>query len=233
MPATDPLTGGQALWVENTYRDLLNKNNQLYQEDPYQYIIDVLEAVVQPSLALFVDTAFSGDYLFSFVNENSGEDNITAPAKAIQAEQFLFIRFNELLKALIAEKVSLKNKQAIITAFTSAVAVNTQINEIIQQTRLALKHELPERQLAPVLLSANAETLVKNALVTKEGKTFLAISAADCQLLLDDILPEAGNETEQQKRVLVVDDTRLRIYVKKLLESGFSGLAVAAKEELT
>jgi type III secretory pathway component EscV len=73
---------------------------------------------------------------------------------------------------------------------------------------------------------------IKEALVTAAGKSFLALTPANCQEALSAIRDIAGSSQDQLNNVLLTKDARLRIHLRKLTDLEFPNLLVASQEEL-
>ncbi len=229
----DPASLDKAHWVDPSQKSLLEANQLAYWLDPYDYIMAVVEEMLVHSLDRLIDPSFCRTYLQDYVNQNNTEEEKDL-ARAIQSDPFLYTSFTSILKELVRERLPLHNKKAIIESFTKAAADHLYTNEWLQPVRWAIRNEWPAQllQLVRVSLPPATEALVKQSLVTANGKTWLSIAPETYSLVVEAIAAVTGNFSEQKKKMLVVTESRLRIYVKKLTAFEFPYLTVMAKEEL-
>ncbi|MBC7886356.1 MAG: FHIPEP family type III secretion protein [Ferruginibacter sp.] len=232
----NPISGKDSLWTDIQLKTLLDENSIGYWQDPFDYILTHVEAVLVTNLAMFTDPQFCDNYLENFIKQDQGlgSPDTVEDAVIIRKDLPLLLLFNDLLKGLIREKVPVKNKQVIIQSFSRVKHIFQQANEIIQAVRIDVKRDLPFNNGTARFfeLPVDIESKIKEALETAEGKTFLAMTPENCQQALTEIRNTVLNDTGQSLLVLLTKDPQLRIHLRKLVEAEFPNLLVASKDEL-
>jgi tetratricopeptide (TPR) repeat protein len=232
----EPITGNDPGWVEQTKRQELIDSKATFIEDPFVYMLSHLETFLSRYPNFFVDIQFTEDYLTGYPATPAFSHlstDVAEKARKIDGSSAALLLFNQTLKALTAEQVSIANKETVIAAFVDAIEREKEISGLTAALRVALKAELPfnKMTLQKFELPADLETRISAAVSTTGGKSFLAMKPDECQQLLQDIKPHIDT-MNIDKQLLVVNTPGLRWFVRKLFDMDYPSLTIAGKNEL-
>lgn len=221
-PSVDPLTGDEAVWVQEGDWDKAEEAN-IHLIDPLEYILRHLESLISKNLFEFVGQQ-EVDNLMRF----SGNSAIKKAAEDPKTVDLL----TEILRALVTERVPLTEFNEIAGEFLdmrdSSVAAD--IIEAIRRLP-SVNKQLPGNSAGSVFakLSPKFEKLIEDSVVASGGMRVLAMKPEDCQEALTDI----RNEVQYKNiNALVVKNPSIRIHLRNLVELEFPDLPVLALDEL-
>ncbi len=219
-PASDPLTGDEAYWVEEEQLETL-KTAGLETLSLMEYPVRHLEAVIRHNLSEFIDH----QEVSNLLTRQPDTAGIAAAPEQLTA-------FTILLKALASEEVPVTALPQIQREFTE-LSAGKDLMTIVESVR-----SLPE--VRPTLPGNNAaysfyrlgERITKElaeSVRTENGHQFLAILPEDCQ----EALAAVRNQISSRKNVgLVVEQAELRPLVRRLTELEWPLAPVLSLNEL-
>ncbi|MBE7171223.1 MAG: FHIPEP family type III secretion protein [Williamsia sp.] len=227
----NPLTGQDSWWVSREHKPLLLEQGILFWEDPFDYILAHLEVVLSNNLSLFVDAQFCSEYL-----KETGSEKGPWPEEAekTRTDPASLILFNQVLKNLVIEKVSVTDKPGVIRAFIQGRPLSSDLNDLVQHIRLAGKEwlEVNRREITAIELPADIETTVREHILTEGKNSFLALPAEVCQEILEHGRNFINKNRPTGPVYLLTNDLSIRIHLRKLFELEFPDLMVYAQQEL-
>lgn len=223
-------------WIDQAHKESLTAQQITFDEDYFSFMITHLEILLRSNLDLLVDIQFSENYVsenLEFVNLKDNY-NIKLQAERIRNDDDLLRKFNSVLKGLLHEAVPVINKAIIIGCFMGSIERTGDVNEIIQTVRIALKNELPGNvnNLPKVNLPDNIEEALLTDLLHVNGVTFLSMKPEDCQQQLNEINSLVLQSSGTGNCIVIVNDSKLRIHLQKMLELGGQKHMVMCREEL-
>ncbi len=228
QPGVHPLTGAPGCWVKSEFVPKLQEKGFEVWEDPLFYMVLHLQAVLYRNLADFIDVQEVAGLLDSWRKE---------PGAALTLDWFVAdpdsqARFGRMLRALLAESVSIKDWRSILEALQECGLPDEDVHPVVQAARMKLKPYLPGNQpeAQQVFLPQEAEDKVSSWLKHQDGKLFLALPPLEAQDLLAEI--RAIVEPAHGNQVLVCKDGEVRPFLRRLVELEFPDLFVIAEAEL-
>lgn len=231
LAAAHPVTGSPGCWVAREYWSTVVGRQLPLWEDPLQWMIVDLEAVLRANLADFLGVQEVENLIEKWANSESGAESITATLP----DQASRLRFARVLRALVKEGVPITPWTEILAAaqnYASDHPGQSDLNQIVSAVRLQLKRLLtgnhPEAKRLE--LPSDLETLLSPWLQRQAGKTFLAMPPEETQDFLS-AMRELIDSTSRNQ-VLVTRNAELRPFLRRLVELEFPRLAVMTQEEL-
>jgi type III secretion protein V len=219
-PAADPLDHAPARWVSSD--DAARVEGE--RLDAAGYLVRHLEGVLRANLAMFVTEQTVGDRL--------GSDK--GDAMEIANDAALLSGFTRVLKALVEEGVPTTALGALCSTFVTNARAGGDIDMALHAAR-ALADVVPEIQAAAAgtlySLSGEIERQIREGLFPHGDERLLALKPEPTQEILSAVRSTVLSSTSRSDAV-VVEDSLIRRYVRKLLELEFPHLTVLARSEL-
>ncbi len=226
-PAEDPLTGGQACWVGPEHWALLAEHNVTMWEDPLEFMVRHIEAILARHLAEFLGV----QEVENLIERWSGTEQGAALVKAALPDPALHLRFARVLRSLVKERVPIMDWESILEGVRDAGLEGAEPEAAVRGVRQRLKALLPgnrandERRPVPVDLEDRIARWIRG----EDGKTYLAITLEATQ----DLLAAIRNVVEPAGRNLVLTaGSELRPFVRRLVQQEFPDVMVIANDEL-
>jgi flagellar biosynthesis component FlhA len=196
--------------------------------DHQLFMMRHVEAVVRDNLADFLGVQEVANLLERWEQEADGK----ALVAAALPDETARTRLGRVLRALVAEQVSIAAWREILKAIEQVGLPHDDVYEAVQTARLYLKPYLPgndpHTQLAWV--PESVERAIQPWLHTQDGKYFFALPPAVAQ--------EIGNEMRQalqplgQDVVLVTRTAWVRHFLRRLIGLEYPRVWVIARDEL-
>jgi hypothetical protein len=142
------------------------------------------------------------------------------------------VRFVEVLRDLAAERVSVTKLNLVCEIF--AANENASVQEIIRQVRLRLASALPgcQRHSRLLGLSTAFEARILAHLAGPAQQPMLLMMPAEAEAMADAVLARASDGRSGAGVAIVVRESRLRPYVRRLLATEMPHLPVLSMDEL-
>lgn len=220
--ASDP-PGNAGAWVSReNWGHALEKGHVLWAV--IEYAVRHIELVVERNLADFV-----GVQEAFFLLESSAPDRLDA----VRGSPGGLPRFAAVLRGLVSERVPLGKIPALCDGFLALDRHGTSPADIVEQLRASedLKPLLPGNAPPTRLLAMDPafEERIVRAIHSDEASAVLAISAEECQ----EALSELRSRLDVARDVaLIVENARIRPFLRKMMEVEWPELPVLARREL-
>ena len=149
----------------------------------------------------------------------------------LQSDAVCQLRFGRVLRALLAEQVSIAPWREILRVIQDVGLPHDDVHKAVQAVRLRLKPYLPGNgpQILRKQVPESVETRVARWLQAQDGKLYFSIPPEDTQDLLSTIRTYV--EPFEKDIALVVRELRVRPFIRKLIELEFPNIMVMAEEE--
>jgi tetratricopeptide (TPR) repeat protein len=229
-PADHPLSGRPGWWIPaEHWQRVQNCDTCLLWEDPMQFAIAHLEAVLRRNLADFAGIQEVSDLLGRWARSESDRALI---ATAIPDEPTR-VGFVRLVRALLREGVPVVNMKRILEAVRESGLRGTEIGDALQHVRLAIREELPGNApgVKSFALPGEIEDAVLPWITSADGRRFFAVPPEEAQALLT----KTGNliPTGEPALVLVTEREEARPAIRSLIALEFPGVMVQSRRETT
>lgn len=199
--------------------------------DSYQYMLTHLESLVHHHLATFADFQ-EVQILLQQWKWESWEDRQTLLDAALP-DNVARRRLTQVLQELLKEEVSVRDLSAILATFAETNPKYREVTEVAESVRMALRPSLPGNQEGRQLtkLSPEFEATVSRWVWERDGTRFLALPHGEYRQLLGATREYIAGHSVRNP-VLVVRESGLRPFVRRLIEGEFPSLPVLAEKEL-
>jgi len=219
----------QGAWLETddakTARDA-----GLVTLEPSAFMVRHLETVIRDRLASFVGI----DELCSMVQDWRDEQPVQrqAIADAVLSDDLKRVSFRRVVKALIEEQVSIADLGATLSAFNASYDATLDDSNIVEAVRHQLKSALPgaDGSVPLIVLSKDFESELKRHLRHSGDSLFLVLPREAEQAMLASV--KAHFDKHRQQAAIVVKDSQLRPFVRRLVHAVLPGIAVLSRPEL-
>lgn len=139
----------------------------------------------------------------------------------------------EVLRRLLEEEVAIRNVRDILEALCDAAQREKDVFALTEMTRIALKRQLsyrvaPGGKLRAVLLSAELEEALRQAVRVSNGVQQLALDPAMAKQVMDDIVAAIGHHRPD----CVLATVDIRRHVRKLIDTACFDTPVLSFHEL-
>ncbi|WP_144290128.1 FHIPEP family type III secretion protein [Ideonella sp. A 288] len=226
--ATDPRGGGWGCWVPPAAWPAASDAGIELWADELAFIVEHVDAVLRPVLAELFTLEQAVAWLRQDGRGPGGDDGPLR--QQISADPTDLLLLTPLLRSLLAEGVSIDDREAIVSAFVRARGDG--LDALLRQARQALRAALPGnatgvRRLA---LPSELEFELLAWLDTERGRSWIAMPAADTQAMLAalrDLLPADG-----MRRALVVQSPELRAPLQRLAALEHPGVLLLSRDEV-
>ena len=228
-PSLNPWDGKRGMWLPVTGVEEAS-SAKLTLLDAYQYMVAHLEWFVRRNLGALVGVQEVHEMLERWAKDQKERRELLEPTLPDTESR---VRFTHVLQGLLREDVPVGDLTAILTAFAAVNPSVSDVNEIVERVRPALRPLLPgnEGQRQLIGLSDDFERIVELCVWEREGKRFLAIAPDVAQNLLSMLRARLGGVGEGNA-ALVVRQPGLRGFIRRLIEGEFPWLPVLAEQEL-
>lgn len=196
-------------------------------DDHWLYIMHHVEALLRQNLPTYVGVQEVADLLAEY-REAGGADLVAAALP----DQTAVLRFGRLLRALLAEQVSIAPWQTILETVQQTGLPDDDGHDVLRQVRRRLATYLPGNQPGDqrVPVPAAVEQEITRWLVKQNDKHFFAIPPEQTQELLETIRELVAEHDEDI--VLMTESADVRPFLRRLVELEFPHLLVIAREEV-
>jgi tetratricopeptide (TPR) repeat protein len=217
IPARDPLTGNEGAWIgERALDPKILKELELH--DALDFVLRHLEAIIRSRLPQFL----THDDVVDRLRRSSQRrvQSITDSPEQVKA-------LTDLLKAMLAERAPIKPFDELCWHFFKRSKETIEEMRMVEEIRQELWGN--SEDFSPVPVSKNVEALVNDNL-QDTGKTLvLALDVQPRKRLLSAVV--TGLE-RVHRPVLVVEEPRVRVFLRRLIEAEFPEVPVLARREL-
>ncbi len=221
----------QTIWVVNDLKDTLTKAGVSCME-PSQIITHHLAFILRKYAAEFIGiqetkflmTAMEGRY----------PDLVKEATRVLPMQKIA-----EILQRLVAEDVSVRNLRTVLEALIEWGQKEKDSVLLAEYVRSSLKrhisHKFASEQniLSAYLLAPSVEDALRTAIRQTSAGSYLALDPAVSKKLLANIKTAVGDLSASAQRPVLLTSMDIRRYVRKLIESDLSDLAVLSYQELT
>lgn len=223
-PATDPASGDERAWIsEDDVPRVHAANIRTLTADGY--IVLHLSAVLRKNLATFADIQVVANLL---------RERARGQFEQIRAAAGGLPRFTSVLRALLVEEVSIRELPAICDRYlatqhrpTHEIAEEIRCLEPVRAEIAGNSAETPVFELGPGFAE-----LMAGAIKRDGDAAVLALEPEPTQDALSAVRQAVGDAPARNRTpVLLVDDWRIRSFVRKLIELEFPHLAVLSRRE--
>jgi type III secretion protein V len=145
----------------------------------------------------------------------------------------------EILRRLVEEEVSIRDLKTILQILCEWGRVEHDVLALTEQVRVGLKRKICYQisQGRPLLfvyqLDPEFEEMFRNSIRQSAGGAYLAMDPTHSQQVLEAARLQLGNLPAGAQRPVVVTDTEIRRFVKKLMEFAIPEIAVLSYDQLT
>ncbi|MEN6375100.1 MAG: FHIPEP family type III secretion protein [Smithella sp.] len=226
--ADHPLTGKPGCWTGSKHWDtIINSGLELWDE-PLVFMVYHLEAVIRRNLADFLGIQ-EVENLIEIWEEDEKDAVLVRKALPDSASR---CRFARALRELAKERVPITNWHGILEVICDIGLTNDDVREAIRALRLRLKPQLPGNDVFAQHISVppEIEAKISAEIQIQEGKIFLAMLPEETQEVLSAIRELVG--TVARNQTLVVRDSVVRPFVRRLVELEWPDLLVLSQEEV-
>jgi type III secretory pathway component EscV len=180
--------------------------------EPFHFVFHELATLIRRNAASFLGVQELENLLETWTRDSK---DIALRDRALPDHEAR-IRFLQMLRALLEEEVSIARLSTLLTIFAEQNPRCSELSEIVEHARRALRAELPGNDLGrnPVALSPAFEAEVARWVQTLDGRSFLAMPPETAQALLAAFRTAHDGAADQ---IVVVRDVRLRPFVRRLL----------------
>jgi flagellar biosynthesis component FlhA len=222
------VTGELGCWLGAEDWDAIRNGGYELWEDPLLFAVFHVEELLRRNLHGILGLQEVDNLLEQWLLDEVGEGLVGE----FPADSETRYRLARVLRALVAEGVSIRSWQQILETIGEVGLPDDDVTEVVQQVRLALKPELPGNESGAMRIPLPPEVEAQFAAWIHEqgGKIFLAIPPEPTQQILEAIRDMVGEGNRRQ--VLVVRSPRVRPFVRRLIELEFPHLMVIAEPEL-
>lgn len=229
-PADHPVTGEPGCWVHRDYQSVLAEHGVEVWQDHELYLIHHIEAILRQNLATFVGAQETANLLERWSSEDDGSELVaqTLPDTAAR------LRFGRVLRALLAEGVSIAPWRKILEAVRGVGLPREDVHEAVRAARLHLKEHLPGNRdeyerATRAHVPESFELGVSKGISWQGGTPFLEIRPEETKELMTNIRNSLYYE---QDAVIIASDATVRPLVHQLVALEFPRVHVIAEEEL-
>lgn len=228
LAATHPDGVTPGCWVESSFVGLIQAQGMTVWPDEWAFLVQHLEALLRVALAEFLGEQEVADWLTRQAQSGVSAELIAAAIP----DDLRRLRLGRVLRALLAEQVSIADGQAILTAVREVGLPQDDVQSVVSAVRLRLKAMLPGNRPTDELITVPPalEQSIPPYLSAHGGKLYLTVPPTQTQELLAEF--RSLLETDGPGKVLVVNDTVVRPFVRRLLEVEFPQVMVVAQAEL-
>lgn len=219
----DPLTGEEGFWIaEDDWEKLEKAGLELW--GIAEYLIRHLQAVIKVNLREFL-----GHQEVAAIIEAESPQTLpevrSAPGKLAALTQ--------VCKGLVSEEVPITPLTEIYSEFDRLYTNDANLQNIVESIRSlpALRQRLPgnNSRYSILPLDSSFESDIRNSIYQSGGHAVLAMEPENCQ----DALTAFRSHVElEPTAVAVVEDPKLRPFVRKLIELEFPSTPVLSRSEL-
>jgi hypothetical protein len=238
----NPNGQGEGIWLSNVTAELAQSAG-LPLWDVYQFMLYHLEALIHSQLTTFLGVQEVYDQLMWWQSQDGLSQSLQEQANAAEIRIKLFqkvydnpetrIRLVQVLQGLVKEGIPVNDFDAILPAFIAAQSQSTELMNIVERVRMAVRADLPGNDESREWLSLpeDFESLLARWVWERDGKRFLAMPPADLESFRG-ILARVVGDRPGRKSALVVNDPLLRPFIYLLIERQFPNMAVISEREL-
>jgi tetratricopeptide (TPR) repeat protein len=224
--APNPRTGQPGSWIASEYWEAVTGKGYTLWAEPLVYVVQHVEAELRRNLADFLYTDDVEALLTTWA--------LTEPSASIISrlltDQAARMRLGRVLRALAADRVPLTPAQNILAAVRGA-GLDGSLVDVVRRTRLHLRPQLPgnDGQARQWELSGNWEDRFRARLRHEGDRTYFD---APVDLRLEFLAAiRASLPVPEATVVLVLGDTVLRPFIRRILAAEFPDLLVLARDE--
>jgi type III secretion protein V len=221
----------ETLWVDEKYRDNLEKINVTYMELP-RLVTYHLSFILRKYGHMFIGIQETR-YLLSKM-----EDKYSELVKEIQ--RILPIqKIAEIFQRLVGEDISIRNLRSILEALIEwgqkekeTVLLAEYIRGNLKQY-ISYKYSNGENILPCYLLDQDLEETIRGSIRQTSAGSYLALEPSITSQFIEGVQRVIGNLAEKPFKPVLLTSMDIRRYVKKLLEVELYDLPVLSYQELT
>jgi tetratricopeptide (TPR) repeat protein len=228
VEAPHPQTGEPGCWIlRDNWGSVTGNGVELWAE-PLVYVIYDLEAVLLRNLADFLGVQEVENLLETLGKKEGG----SALIEAALPDPASRLRFARLLRALVRERVSITQWENILKTFQTQGLATRNVAEAVRDVRVRLKNGLPGNDMATrrAEFPPEIEDQMAKWVSREDGKAFFAASSEETHRLLS--MLRDWMKSKDRNIVLVTRSSRLRPFIRQLVEAEFPDLMVLSQEEL-
>lgn len=238
VPSPHPLTGSPGCWVGRDYWSMLTERGLDLWTDALLYATYHIEAIVRRNVGPILDLQIE-QLLYSWEKR----EEIQALLMPILEDNDAGYHLGRLMRALVQERISIANAQALLTCVKGLELGAGNFGELLGAVRLAMKEQLPgnKQVIQRLELSPMWEEKL-HAYMQPEGDftTFvvpLEEQSAFLAMVQDWAKDQQGQQEQQQEQTtgwnmaLITQSAELRPFIWLLTQKAFPDMVVLSQEE--
>lgn len=149
-----------------------------------------------------------------------------------------FANLQKILTSLLKEGIPIKDMETILETITDAAAAGSDITNVIEQVRMALKRTITRKfctggQMRVLTLDANLEKQMVESMAKSEQGIYLALSPDVMQHVIEQIGEELKKFSELSQDPVILTSQVIRVYVYRMLEPFYPGIYVLSFNEIS
>ena len=222
--AVHPVTGAPGYWLPEHLGDQIGDVG-LITLSTAEFLIAQIEAVLRRNLVSFLSVQETETLLDEWGQLESGKERVAAALPSSRARH----RFTWLLRALLAERVPVRDWQALLAVAAELDIVAAPLSAMLRSARLRLLAQLPGNQPGAAHIELPAE-YERTLLGYENGQPFFAAGPVEKLAFLNWLRQEM--KPADLNAALVTASPDLRPLLRHLVEPEFPELPVLAREEL-
>jgi flagellar biosynthesis protein FlhA len=231
IPAPHPITGAEGAWIPPEASDVLDQKDLPYWKDPLLYLVAHLQDVLAHNLEQLLDV----EDVRALLGKWRKESGAALVIDWLLADPTARLRFGRVLRSLLAERVPITDRSAILDTVLETGLPEDDIQAVGAAVRRQLRPILPgsNPQTTRLYLPAGLEDELSLRLQRQDGKVFLAVPPETVDTLLEELHKQVeGLKDPNQEAVLVIRRPELRPGVRRIISSDYPNLAVLSENEL-
>ena len=228
--STKSSLGMPTLWVDQTYKNVLDKAKIKYWTPPQVMILHLSRFFKQYASEFIGIQEIRG--ILEFL-EKSYPDLTKEVSRLVPLQ-----KLTEIFKRLIQEQVSIKDLRTILESLSEWAQTEKDTVLLTEYIRSSLKryisykYSLGQSTLSVYLLDPEIEDMVRGAIKQTSAGSYLALDPDSAQLIIQtmrNIITPTPSGAQPPVLLTAID---VRRFVRKLIEKDFPDLAVVSAQEI-
>lgn len=219
-------------WIEQQYEHVV-RSAGVGIRGLSGYLLAVIREVMASNAAMFMDIDTAMLLVSNCIAKGSSAKTQGLP------ETISWIEFTEVLQQLVAERISIASLRTIIEAIEQHLDELPDVVALAEHVRHALRNQI-SRRLGPrvtplpiVSLHPSIENLMNDAIKPTGVGPYFDLSAETAQQILAACRRVlSAPELVATRPVILVEQFRIRRYLRKLIELEFPSIPVYARDDL-
>lgn len=222
--------GMPALWVDEKYREILDKAQIRFWTGPEVLILHMSRFLRQYASEFLGIQEVRG--ILEFI-ERSFPDLIKEVTRLVPLQ-----KLTEILKRLVQEQISIKDLRTILEALSEWAQTEKDTVLLTEYVRSSLrryisyKYSLGQSVLSVYLLDPEIEDMVRGAIKQTSVGSYLALDPDSVQLILHSMRSVIQPAPPGGQPPVLLTAIDVRRFVRKLIEAEFPDLSVVSFQEI-